>query len=157
MHAVTLTPPSEPIQTLEKLYTKFDLGPSGYPSAQWEGRNLRDIALKRRLRWFWCDDMWLSRLRVNRRMAGAISSVLDEIAQRWGPEHAAKENLDQFVRTYCFGCDGAPNPFWWGAGYRLSPLVTGVALEEAIKVFTRHGFTWGGATDKRLVRDLYYL
>lgn len=157
MHAVTLTPTSEPIQTLEKLYTKFDLGPSGYPTLQWEGRNLKDIILRRRLRWFWAQDMWISRLKVSRRMAGAISLVLDEINERWDPAQAAKENLDQYVRTYCFGCDGVPNPFWWGAAYRLSPLVTGVALEEAIKIFTRHGFTWVGATDKKLVRDLYYL
>lgn len=157
MHAVTLTPPSDVTQTLEKLYTKFDLGPEGYPTVQWEGRSLRNIVLKRRLRWFWAQDLWISRLRVNRRMAGAIGSVLDEMSERWSEEQAAHENLDQYVRTYCFGCDGAPNPFWWGAGYRLSPLVTGVALEEAIKIFTRHGFTWAGATDKKLPRDLYYL
>jgi len=89
-------------------------------------------------------------------MAGAITQVLGEINSRWEAKQAEKENLDVFVRSYCFGCDSEPNAFWYGAGWRLSPLVTGVALEEVIKVFTRHGFTWAGATDKRR-RDFYYL
>ena len=157
MHAVTLTPTSEPIQTLEKIYTKFDLGPSGYPTPQWEGRNLKEIILKFRLRWFWAQDMYITRLKVNRRMMGALSLVLDEINEKWDPKEKEREALDQYVRTYAFGCDSKPNPFWWGAAYRLSPRVTGVALEEVLKIFTRHGFTWAGATEKSLIRDLYYL
>ena len=157
MHAVSLTPRSDSIETLEKLYTKFDLGPTGYPTPQWEGRNLKELTLKRRLKYFYAPELFISRLLVNRRMVNAIALVFDEINERWDPQRAEAENLDQYVRTYCFGCDGPPNPFWWGAGYRLSPLVTGVALEEVLKIFTRHGFTWAGATDKKLVRDLYYL
>ena len=157
MDNVTIQPSSETIRLLETLYGPFDLDAAGFPRKEWENRNVPEIALNRRLRWFWSPNCWLNKVRANRRMAKALVNCLDEIAARWDPLHAEKEGLDQYVRTYCFGCDGPPNPFWWGAGWRLSALVSGVALEEAIKVFTRHGFTWAGATDKKLIRDLYYL
>jgi hypothetical protein len=157
MDNVVFSPTNDSITSLEKLYTYFDLTAAGFPTVQWEGRQLRDYSLKRRLRWFYAPEVYLSKIRVNRRMADPLAKILDEINERWDPKQAEKENLDVFTRCYCFGCESGPNPFWWAAGWRLSPLVTGIALEEVIKIFTRHGFTWAGATDKKLVRDLYYL
>jgi hypothetical protein len=158
MNDIVFSPTSEAIQQLEALYGKFDLRADGSgPTQGWEGRNLREYSLERRLRFFWAPGSYLTKIRINKRMAGAITQVLGEINARWDPRLAEKENLDVFVRSYCFGCDSGPNPFWYGAGWRLSQLVTGVALEETIKIFTRHGFTWAGATEKRLPRDFYYL
>ena len=159
MPTATLTPRSEAIETLENLYTKFDLGPSGYPTAVWEAHHIRDLVLNRRMRWAWDNGIYLSRLRVSRRMGAALATVLDEINARWEPAAAEAAHLDVFVRCYCFGGGELPsvNPHWWGAAYDLSPLVTGVALEEAIKIFTKYGFTWGGATNKALIRHFEFL
>jgi hypothetical protein len=157
MHAINFSPTDSDIEALERLYTKFDISATGYPMPQWEGRNINDMVLERPLRWAFAPEVWLSRLRVNRRMAAPMRLVFSDMWQKWDPQSAETEGLDQYVRCYAFGCDDRPNPFWWGAGYRLSRRVTGVALEEVIKIFTRHGFTWAGATDKRAPRDFYYL
>jgi len=157
MHAITFCPTDSDIETLERLYCKFDIGATGYPMPQWEGRHLNEMVLERPLRWFYAPDVWLSRLKVNRRMAGPMRQVFKEMWEKWDSKTAEAEGLDQYVRCYAFGSDDRPSPFWWGAGYRLSRRVSGVALEETIKIFTRHGFTWAGASDKRLPRDFYYL
>ena len=157
MDDIVFSPTSETIEHLEALYGKFDLRADGVPTAGWEGRNLRDHSLEHRLRFFWAPSVYLTRIRINKRMAPAMVEVLKEINAHWEPKLASAENLDVFVRSYCFGCDSGPNPFWWGAGWRLSQLVTGVALEETIKIFTRQGFTWAGATERKSPRDFYYL
>ena len=157
MNNVIFSPTSDAIQTLERLYTKFDLSASGYPTTQWENRNIREYALEHRLRWYWAPDIYLTKIKVNRRMVDPLAHVLQEIFGTWDYRLVQEYNLDVFVRCYCFGCEDVPNPFWWGAGYRLSRLVSGVPLEETIKIFTRHGFSWVGATDKKAERDFHYL
>ena len=160
MNDVVLAPADEVIQNLERLYGRFDIGVNGHPTPQWEERNLRDVWLERRLRFYWAPDHWLTKIRVNRRMIEAIQGVLTEINARWDPKAAEKEHLDTFVRCYAFGGGEArtPNAHWWGAAWDLSPRLSGVALEETIKIFTRHGFTWyGGGSDKHLIRHLEYL
>jgi hypothetical protein len=157
MYNITFSPSDADIESLEKLYCKFDIGASGYPMPQWEGRNISEMVLERPLRWAFAPEVYLSRLKVNRRMAKPMRLVFGEMWEKWDPKTAEAEFLDNYVRCYAFGCDERPNPFWWGAGYRLSRRVSGVALEETIKIFTRHGFTWAGATDKKNPRDFYYL
>jgi hypothetical protein len=156
---ITFRPTNDAIEHLEKLYSKFDLAPNGFPTVQWENRNLRDFALERRMRFYWAPEVYLSKIRVNRRLVDPLAAVLAEINRRWEPPQAEKENLDVFVRSYCFGGgeQNGPNAHWWGAAWDLSPLLSGVALEEAIKIFTKAGFTWYGATSKNLLRHLEYL
>jgi hypothetical protein len=156
---ITFSPTNDTIQQLEGFYTKFDLGANGYPTSAWENRNLRDYALNRRLRFFYAPAVYLTKVRINRRMVEPLASVLAEIEKRWDPKEAEKENLDVFVRSYCFGGGEilVPNAHWWGAAWDLSPLVTGVALEEAIKIFQKNGFTWFGPSNKHLLRHLEYL
>lgn len=157
MHAITFSPTDSEIETLERLYCKFDIGPNGFPLPAWENRHLIDMVLARPLRMAYAPAVYLSKLRINRRMTKAMKLVFEEMWTKWDLKTAEAEGLDQYVRSYAFGCDDRPNPFWWGAGYRLSRRVTGVALEEAIKIFTRHGFTWAGSSEKKLPRDFYYL
>jgi hypothetical protein len=157
MYSITFSPSDSDIETLEKLYCKFDIGSTGYPMPQWEGRHINEMVLERPLRWCFAPEVWLKRLRLNRRMVSPMRGVFQEMWERWDPKSAEAEGLDQYVRCYAFGCDDRPNPFWWGAGYRLSRKVSGVALEEVIKIFTRHGFTWAGTSDKKNPRDFFYL
>jgi hypothetical protein len=156
---ITFSPTNEHIQLLEKLYTKFDLAANGWPTQAWENRNLRDYALNRRMRFFYAPAVYLTKVRVNRRMVEPLARVLAEIEERWDPKQAEKDNLDVFVRSYCFGGGELqmPNAHWWGAAWDLSPLVSGVALEEAIKIFQRQGFFWYGPGSKHLIRHFEYL
>jgi hypothetical protein len=159
MNDVTFIPTNDSIRALERVYSKFDLGANGLPTLAWENRNLRDYSLNRRLRYFYAPDVYLTKVRVNRQMVEPLNRVLSEIEARWDAKQAEKENLDIYVRSYCFGGgeSSGPNAHWWGAAWDLSPLVSGVALEESIKIFLKNGFKWYGASNKALVRHLEYV
>jgi hypothetical protein len=156
MKRVELASVTDRVAELRTLYGNFDLGPDGRPPETWERKNLKSLRLERQLRSPWFPDFWFYRVLVNRRMVEPISAVLREINVRWTPEAQEAHGLNQFVKCYCFGDGLAPSLFWYGAAWRLSEQVGGETLSEVSKVFTRHGFTQVGLTDKRRVRDFEY-
>lgn len=156
MRNVELAPVTDRVQELQTLYGQFSLGPDGRPPEAWERRNLKALRLERPLRSPWFPEFWYLRILVNRRMQEAIAGVLHEINVRWTPEAQAAHGLDQFVKCYCFGDGNHPSLFWYGAAWRLSEQVGGEPLHDVIKIFTKHGFTHAGQTDKRRIRDLEF-
>lgn len=151
-----LAPISEEIKEMEHLYGKFSLGIDGCPSVPWQRRNLRFMRLDWPLQLAFFPEAWVHRIWVNHRMVGPLGRVLAEINARWTPEAKAAYGLDQFVKCYCFGEGAAPSLFWYGAAWQLSEQVGGEVLSEVVKVFTRNGFTHGGATDKKRIRTFEY-
>jgi hypothetical protein len=143
----------EAVPEMEELYGQFDLGLDGVPNTLWESRNLKKWRPPEMLQHAFFPQMYIPKVRVNRRIFGPIGLVYEEIAARWTAEARKAYGLNQFVKCYCFGDGPGPNLFWYGGAWRLSPQVGGEVLGEVIKVFTRHGFTYCGALDKRRLRD----
>jgi hypothetical protein len=86
----------------------------------------------------------------------ALERVLLEMCAHFTPQFRSINGLDQFVKCYCFGEGTGPNLFWYGGAWRLSEQVGGPALEDARKIFVRHGFTHAWATDKNRLRDFEF-
>ena len=144
------------VQEIKNLYGLFDLAPDGRPREAWERRNLRNLRLEYPLRSPWFPDFWFNRVKVNKRMSPAISLVLKEIGVRWTPEFRANNGLDQLVKCYCFGDGNSLSLFWYGAAWRLSEQVKGAVLEDVIKIFLKHGFTYAYPTDQTRTRDFEF-
>jgi hypothetical protein len=156
MRNIELAPVTEHVAEIKTLYGLFSLAPDGRPREVWENRNLRNLRLEAPLRSPWFPEFWFNRIKVNRRMNEAIARVLHEINVRWTPEARAAHGLDQFVKCYCFGDGEAPSLFWYGAAWRLSDQVGGEVLADAVKIFTKHGFTHAYTYDKKRLRDFEY-
>src|SRR5206468_11663699 len=103
MSKVALAPVSPKIVQLESLYGLIDLGPDGVPRSTWEARTLYNLRLDAPLQSPWFKGFWYRRVRVNRRMAEAISGVLGEINARYTPEFRTNNRQAQFVTCYCIG------------------------------------------------------
>jgi hypothetical protein len=150
MRAVKLNAKVEHLSDMNTLYGPFDLDVnSGRPTSQWEGRNLHSLRLPFPLRSAYFPDFWVKRVQVNRRAANALRLVFDEFRASYTIEALSRNGLDQFVRCYCFG-DSAPSLFWYGAAWELSPQVSGEVMTDAIKVFSRHGWTYCGLNRARI-------
>jgi len=141
---------------LQTLYGMFDLDLCGRPTQVWENRNLKRFKPPEMLEHAFFPKVYLARVLVNRRMLGPIGRVYEEIAVRWNAQARAAHGLNQFFKCYCFGDGAAPNLFWYGGAWELSPAVGGDTLSEVVKIFTRHGFTHAFATDKRRPRVFEY-
>ena len=156
MRAVKLNPKIDHLDQMNELYGIFDLDVNtGRPTPQWEHRNLHSLRLPFALRSAFFPDFWVKRIQVNRRAAGALSSVLAELAATYTLESLSKNGLDQFIRCYAFG-DSSPSLFWFGAGWELSPQVPGETLTAVIKVFSRHGWTYAGLNDRSRTREFEF-
>lgn len=156
MRFAKLAPATGLIQQMEALYGTFDIGLDGTPNVLWQARNLKAWKLPDMLQLAFFPEVWIARVRVNRRIAGPLERVYLEIVQRWTPEARQAHGLNQFVKCYCFGDGAGPNLFWWGAAWELSAQLGGEPLAEVIKIFTRNGFTHAYTADKRKVRVLEY-
>jgi hypothetical protein len=156
MRNVSLAPVSDKVVEMEKLYGPFEIGFDGVPNTAWEGYHLRKLPLPESLQLAFFPAMWLRELRCNRRMLGALEGALLEVKKTWPLAAREAHGLNQFVKCYCFGDGDSPNLHWYGAAWQLSPKVGGEILTEAIKIFTRHGFTWMGQEDKKRIRSFEY-
>jgi hypothetical protein len=156
MRHALLDPEVKEATHIQTLYGSIDFSNEGRPKESWERRNLRTLRLDHPLKSPWFPDFWFHRIIVNRRIYDPLARVLGEINARWLPEARDAHGLSHFVKCYCFGDGEGPSLFWWGAAYRLSPAVGGEPLSEVIKIFTRHGFTHAGLSDKRRIRDFEF-
>jgi hypothetical protein len=141
---------------MESLYGPFEITFEGVPALGWENYNLRKFQLPETLQLAYFPDAYLRFVRCNRRMIGALGGALSELVKTWSVEARAAHGLNQFVKCYCFGDGAGPNMHWYGAAWELSPRVGGEVLTEAIKIFTRNGFTWSGQEDKKRIRSFEY-
>jgi hypothetical protein len=156
MRNVELAPDVNKLADMYQLYGRFDLDiNTGRPNEIWERRNLFPFRLEYPLQSAWFPEFWHKRVRVNRRVAGALSGALSELQASFGPEEIKKQGLDQFVRCYDFG-GKTPSLFWYGAGWELSPKVSGEALAQATKIFLQHGWTYCGLDDRKRLREFEY-
>lgn len=156
MRFAKLVESTSTVKEMESLYGTFDIGLDGTPNGLWQARNLK---LWRPPEMFQCaffPDVYLARIRVNRRLLGPLGRAYEEIAARWTREARIAYGLNQYVKCYSFGDGDGPNLFWWGAAWRLSPQVGGEVLAAAIEIFGRHGFKHVGLGDKRRVRDFEF-
>jgi hypothetical protein len=156
MRFAPMAPVAEAIPEMEKLYGRFDIGLDGRPTMLWEARNLKKWRSPEMFQLAFFPDVYVTKTLVNRRIFGPLPLVYEEIMARWTTEARQAYGLNQFVKCYNFGDGNAPSLFWYGAAWRLSPQVGGEVLGEVIKIFTRHGFTYCGTTDKRRIRDFEY-
>jgi hypothetical protein len=152
MRNAELSQDSELIRQMEAVYGRFDLGPEGYPTPGWENRNLRSLRLPEMLVSEHFKGACLIKVRINRRMMGALQRTYLEICTRWQPGERAAHGLNRFVKCYAFGDGGAPNLFWYGAAWELSPSVAGAELDEVIQMFRQQGFKH----DRKRLRVLEY-
>lgn len=143
-------------QEMESLYGKFDLQLDGKPTPLWERRNLKLHRLDEPLRHAFFPDVWVHKILVNRRVTAALGQVMREINVRWTREAREAYGLNQFLKCYCFGDGDRPNLFWYAGAWQLSQQVGGEVLLEVAKVFSRHGFTYCGASDKRRIREFEF-
>jgi len=156
MRLAGLAPETDKLAEMQQLYGRFDLDiVTGRPTDIWERRNLFHLRLPFGLQSAWFPDFWYRRIQVNRRASDSLLRVLTDISQLFTPEEIHESGLDQFVRCYNFG-NGKPSLFWYGAGWELSPKVTGDPLAQAIKFFVRHGWQYEGVSDKRRVREFEF-
>jgi hypothetical protein len=156
MRLVELTSETDKLAKMIALYGHFDLDMiTGRPNEIWERRSLFNLRLPFSMRSIWFPEFWYRRIRVNRRCSDALLKVLLELQENFSLEEIKDTGLDEFVRCYDFGC-GKPSLFWYGAGWELSPKVTGDALAQAIKCFVRHGWHYEGVDDKRRIREFEF-
>lgn len=158
MRFVELAPVSDKVAEMQKLYGAFDLGLDGLPNGSWEGRNIKRWQPPGRemLQHAYFPQVYLSKIRVHRVIWKPLGDVYAEIVTRWSLEYRKANALDHFVKCYCFGDGAAPNLFWYGAAWELSPQLAGEPLAEAIKIFVRNGFSHAYTEDKRKLRTLEY-
>jgi hypothetical protein len=152
MRNAELAPVDEHVSEMEALYGRFDLGLEGRPTPVWENRNLKHLRLPEMLQHAFFPGVYLLKVVVNRRMVGPLERVYLDICARWGEGERRAYGLSQFVKCYCFGEGAAPNLFWYGAAWELSPQVNGEALSEAVRLFQKHGFTH----DRKRLRTFEY-
>jgi hypothetical protein len=141
MRNASLAVVNEQVGEMELLYDKFDIGLDGRPTQIWENWNIKKVRLPEMLQHAFFPDIYLDKVEVNRRMAGAIERVYLDICAKWSMEERKAYGLNQFVKSYCFGDGSSPNLFWYGAAWELSPQVNGEALTEVVKIFQKQGFT----------------
>lgn len=146
----------EQVAEMQALYGVFDIGLDGRPTALWEARNLKRWRSPEMFQLAFFPDVYVAKTVVNRRMLGPLALAYEEITARWTAEARAAYGLNQFVKCYLFGDGSAPSLHWYGAAWELSPQVGGEILSEVIKIFTRHGFTYCGTTDKKRIRTFEF-
>jgi len=156
MSQTKLAPVSKDTEELVSLYGEIDMGPDGFPRAQWVGRTLVPLRLNPRLQYYLFPEVYLTRILVNRRMAPALAHVLEGIQRQWTYPETVENGLNQFVKCYSFGDGRAPQPCWWGASYWLSPKVQEDTIASVMKLFTKAGFTWGGTFTRKDERRFDY-
>lgn len=154
MRFVKLASVSDTVVEMEQLYGRFDIGLDGLPNTLWQSRNLKLWKPPEMFQMTFFPDVYLARIRVNRRIFGPLAETYEEIAVRWTTEARRGHGLNQFVKCYCFGDGTQPNLHWYGAAWELSPQVGGEVLSEVVKIFTRHGFTHGYVSEKRNLSKL---
>lgn len=156
MRFAKLAPVGNAVKEMETLYGTFDLDLNGYPNTLWQARNLKAWRPPEMFQCAFFPDVYIARVRINRRLLGPLGRVYEEMGARWTREARIAYGLNQFVKCYAFGDGDGPNLFWWGAAWRLSPQVGGEVLSQAIDIFKRHGFTAAGTTDKKRLRDFEF-
>lgn len=156
MRFAKLAPVSDAVPEMEQLYGRFDIGLDGLPNTLWQSRNLKAWKPPEMFQMAFFPDVYLARIRVNRRIFGPLAQAYEEISARWTIEARRGHGLNQFVKCFCFGDGPGPSLFWYGAAWELSPQVGGEVLTDVVKIFTRHGFTHGYTGDKRKLRVLEY-
>lgn len=156
MRFAKLAPAGDSVRQMEELYGTFDIGLDGSPNGLWQARNLKTWKPPEMFQCAFFPAVYLARVRVNRRIFAPLERAYTEIVERWTKEAREACGLNQFVKCYCFGDGAGPSLFWWGAAWELSPQLGGEPLSEALKVFTRNGFTHAYTTDKRKLRVLEY-
>jgi hypothetical protein len=129
-----------PVAEMEAVYGKFDIGLDGLPTPSWEGRNIKALRMPEMLQHAFFPEVYLPKVRMNRRMLGAIERVYVDISSRLSLAERKANGLNQFVKCYCFGDGAAPSLFWYGAAWELSPAVNGPVLDAAVEIFKAHGF-----------------
>jgi hypothetical protein len=156
MRLASFSPDTEELVKMEQVYGTFDLDMvTGRPTDIWERRTMFQLRVPFGLQSAWFPSFWYRRIQVNRRASGALERVLQDLAKIFTLEEIREAGLDQFVRCYNFG-GGRPSLFWYGAGWELSPKVTGDPLAQTIKLFVRHGWKYEGVSDKRRVREFEF-
>src|SRR6267378_1790512 len=153
MRFAQMAPVTERVGEMQAAYGAFDISLDGVPTPVWLARNLQKWRSPEMFQLAFFPDVYVKKVLVNRRIFGPLDLTYEEITARWTTEARAAYGLNQFVKCYSFGDGEAPSLFWYGAAWRLSPQVGGEVLSEVCKIFTRHGFTHCGVTDKRRVRD----
>ena len=156
MRFAKLLPVSETVGEMQQLYGEFDLGLDGTPNELWKARNLKKFRPPEMLEHVFFPGMFIAKVSVHRRILGPLGLVYEEIGVRWTMEARKAYGLNQFMKCYCFGDGAVPNLHWYGAAWELSPAVAGEVLAETIKIFTRHGFTYAGVSDRKRVRTFEY-
>jgi hypothetical protein len=147
-----IAPVNTMVREAETLYGRFDLNFEGQPRPAWIARNMAWYRFHGPMRHAYFPEIFIYKIQVNRRMKDALGNALGELQKRFTREALQAHGLDQFVKCYCFGEGAGPNLFWYGAAWELSPQVGGAELEEAIRIFTRAGFTH----DKKRLRTFEY-
>lgn len=153
MRFVEMAPVNSSVHEMEKLYGTFDIGLDGRPTMLWESRNLKKWRSPEMFQLTFFPEAYIAKVWVNRRLFGPLAQTYEELTARWTTEVRRANGLNQFVKCYSFGDGDAPSLFWYGAAWRLSQQVPVQILDDVVKVFTRHGFTYCGATDKKRLRD----
>jgi hypothetical protein len=153
MRFAQMAPVTEQVPEMQRLYGEFDIALDGLPTPAWIARNLVKWRTPEMMQLCFFPDVYVKKVLVNRRIFGPIALSYEEIVARWNTEARKAHGLNQFSKCYAFGSGDLPSLFWYGAAWRLSPQVGGEVLGEVVKIFTRHGFTWCGVSDKRRVRD----
>jgi hypothetical protein len=152
MRNAAIAPVSDAVKEAETLYGRFDLSFEGLPRPAWIARNLMWYRFHGPMRHAFFPEIFIYKTLINRRMRGAIDAVFADFHQRWTKEAAQAHGIDQFVKCYCFGDGQAPNLFWYGAAWEISPQVVGAELDEVILAFKRAGFTH----DRKKLRTFEY-
>jgi len=140
MRNISLVGSTDLVRQMEAVYGTFDIGLDGLPTPAWEGRNIKAMRMPENLEHQYFDGVFLHRVRVNRRMVGALERVYLEINKLWSLEARRAHGLSRFVKCYCFGEGEGPSLFWYGGAWELSPRVSGETLDAAIELFKQHGF-----------------
>ena len=153
MRFAKIAPVSDAVAQMEALYGTFDIGLDGSPNMLWQARNLKQWRPPEMFQCAFFPDVYVARVRINRRLLGPLGRVYEEICTRWTREARIAHGLNQYVKCYAFGDGEIPNLVWWGAAWRLGAEVGGEVLGQVIEVFKRHGFTHAGASYKRRLRD----
>lgn len=138
-----------------KFYGNPDINKDGIPDRKWEDENLTYIVPPYKMIWSWGPEC--RRIRVHKKCAESLLICLEDISYVFNERDRMYYQLDRNGGVYNFravrggkslsmhsygaAIDLAPelNPLGerWVDGGRMIP-------DEAIKIFTTHGWFWGG-------------
>ena len=77
MRFAKLAPVSDAVAEMEQLYGRFDIGLDGQPNALWQARNLKVWKPPEMFQMAFFPDIYLARIRVNRRIFGPLALVYE--------------------------------------------------------------------------------